>query len=105
MVLNHSRQIFLRFFPDARMESFLRGHAAAFTACDGVPRILLFDNLSLNWRCWNGAATRSALIAYLALKPTLLWSIVPRFPRWSRDTVNRSISLCTGDRPNGLGHC
>lgn len=45
MVLSHSRQIFLRFFPDARMESFLRGHAAAFTALDGVPRVLLYDNL------------------------------------------------------------
>jgi hypothetical protein len=26
MVLSYSRQIFLRFFPDARMENFLRGH-------------------------------------------------------------------------------
>ena len=45
MVLSHSRQIFLRFFPDARMESFLRGHAAAFDAWAGVPRVLLYDNL------------------------------------------------------------
>ena len=45
MVLSHSRQIFLRFFPDARMENFLRGHAAAFTAWNGVPRVLLYDNL------------------------------------------------------------
>jgi transposase len=45
MVLSHSRQIFLRFFPDARMESFLRGHAAAFAAWGGVPRVLLYDNL------------------------------------------------------------
>jgi transposase len=45
MVLSHSRQIFLRFFPDARMESFLRGHAAAFDAWSGVPRVLLYDNL------------------------------------------------------------
>ena len=45
MVLSHSRQIFLRFFPDARMESFLRGHAAAFDAWGGVPRVLLYDNL------------------------------------------------------------
>ena len=28
MVLSHSRQIFLRFFLDARMENFLRGHVA-----------------------------------------------------------------------------
>ena len=45
MVLSHSRRIFLRFFLDARMESFLRGHAAAFDAWGGVPRVLLYDNL------------------------------------------------------------
>ena len=45
MVLSHSRQIFLRFFLDARMENFLRGHVGAFTAWGGVPRILLYDNL------------------------------------------------------------
>jgi hypothetical protein len=45
MVLSHARQIFLRFFLDARMESFLRGHVAAFTAWGGVPRVLLYDNL------------------------------------------------------------
>src|ERR1700722_4347477 len=45
MVLSHSRQIFLRFFLDARMDSFLRGHVAAFTAWSGVPRVLLYDNL------------------------------------------------------------
>jgi transposase len=45
MVLSHSRQIFLRFFPDARMENFLRGHVAAFAAWGGVPRVLLYDNL------------------------------------------------------------
>jgi transposase len=45
MVLSHSRQIFLHFFPDARMENFLRGHVGAFTAWRGVPRVLLYDNL------------------------------------------------------------
>jgi transposase len=45
MVLSHSRQIFLRFFPDARMENFLRGHVGAFAAWFGVPRVLLYDNL------------------------------------------------------------
>jgi transposase len=45
MVLSWSRQIFLRFFLDARMENFLRGHAAAFAAWNGCPRILLYDNL------------------------------------------------------------
>jgi transposase len=45
MVLSYSRQIFLRFFLDARMESFLRGHVGAFTAWQGCPRVLLYDNL------------------------------------------------------------
>jgi transposase len=45
MVLSYSRQIFLRFCFDARMENFLRGHVAAFAAWDGLPRVLLYDNL------------------------------------------------------------
>ncbi len=45
MVLSWSRQIFLRFFPDARMENFLRGHEGAFAAWSGTPRVLLYDNL------------------------------------------------------------
>ena len=45
LVLAWSRQIFLQFFFDARMESFLRGHIAAFGAWNGLPRILLYDNL------------------------------------------------------------
>jgi transposase len=44
-VLSFSRQIFLRFFLDARMESFLRGHVGAFTAWNAVPRVILYDNL------------------------------------------------------------
>jgi transposase len=45
MVLSYSRQIFLRFCLDARMESFLRGHLGAFAAWSGLPRVLLYDNL------------------------------------------------------------
>jgi transposase len=45
MVLSYSRQIFLHFFLDARIESFLRGHVAAFEAWNGCPRVLLYDNL------------------------------------------------------------
>jgi hypothetical protein len=45
MVLSYSRQIFLRFFLDARMENFLRGHVGAFASFGGVPRVLLYDNL------------------------------------------------------------
>src|ERR1700680_2828561 len=45
MVLSWSRRIFLRFFLDARMENFLRGHVAAFEAFNGCARVLLYDNL------------------------------------------------------------
>jgi transposase len=45
IVLSYSRRIFLRFFLDARMESFLRGHVEAFGRWQGVPRICLYDNL------------------------------------------------------------
>lgn len=45
MVLSWSRRIFLRFFLDARMENFLRGHVGAFEAWDSLPRVLLYDNL------------------------------------------------------------
>ena len=45
MVLSYSRRIFLRFFLDARMDSFLRGHVEAFAAFGGVARVLLYDNL------------------------------------------------------------
>src|SRR6516162_9063142 len=45
MVLSWSRQIFLRFFLDARLTSFLRGHLAAFEAFNGCARGLLYDNL------------------------------------------------------------
>jgi transposase len=37
--------VFLQFFLDARMESFLRGHIAAFQAWNGLPRDLLYANL------------------------------------------------------------
>ena len=40
-----SRQIFLRFYLNQRMESFLRGHVAAFNAWGALPRVLLYDNL------------------------------------------------------------
>jgi transposase len=45
MVLSYSRRIFLRFFNDQRMASFLLGHIEAFEAFGGVPRVLLYDNL------------------------------------------------------------
>lgn len=45
MVLSWSRQIFVRFYLNQRMANFLRGHVAAFTAWNGLPRVLLYDNL------------------------------------------------------------
>jgi transposase len=45
MVLSWSRQVFLRFYLNAQMESFLRGHVAAFDAWQGLPKVLLYDNL------------------------------------------------------------
>ena len=45
MVLSYSRMIFLRFFLDARMDSFLRGHVEALAAFGGAARVVLYDNL------------------------------------------------------------
>lgn len=45
MVLSYSRALYLEFTFDQKMESFLRGHAGAFEAFGGVPRVLLYDNL------------------------------------------------------------
>jgi transposase len=43
MVLSYSRRIYLHFFLNARMDSFLRGHAQAFGAWGGIPRVILTD--------------------------------------------------------------
>ncbi len=45
MVLSWSRQIFLRFYLNQRLASFLCGHVDAFDAFAGVPKVLLYDNL------------------------------------------------------------
>jgi len=45
MVLSWSRAVYARFALDQTLESFLRGHVAAFDAFGGVPRALLYDNL------------------------------------------------------------
>ena len=45
MVLSFSRQLFVRFYLNQRMDNFLRGHVAAFSAFQGVPRVALYDNL------------------------------------------------------------
>lgn len=45
MVLSFSRAMYARFTLDQTMESFLRGHVAAFEDFGGAPRVLLYDNL------------------------------------------------------------
>ncbi len=45
MVLSWSRHIYLQFYLNAQMENFLRGHVGAFEAWNGLPRVLLYDNL------------------------------------------------------------
>jgi len=45
MVLSYSRRIFLRFYLNAQMANFLRGHVDAFTAWNAAPRVILYDNL------------------------------------------------------------
>src|ERR1700733_15139908 len=58
MVLSYSRQIFLRFFLNARMENFLRGHVEAFDAWNGCARVLLYDNLKSAVLARQGDAIR-----------------------------------------------
>jgi len=45
MVLSYSRMTFLRFYLDAQMPNFLRGHVEAFAFFGGCARVLLYDNL------------------------------------------------------------
>lgn len=45
IVLAYSRWMYLEFFFDQMMESFLRGHVHAFHDFSGCPRVLLYDNL------------------------------------------------------------
>ena len=45
MVLSYSRMSFLRFYLNAAMGNFLRGHVQAFAFFESCPRVLLYDNL------------------------------------------------------------
>ncbi|HLO25001.1 MAG TPA: IS21 family transposase, partial [Geobacteraceae bacterium] len=45
ITLSYSRGLYFEFFFDQRMESFLGGHDRAFHDWQGVPRVLLYDNL------------------------------------------------------------
>jgi hypothetical protein len=58
MMLTYSRMIFLRFFLDQTLESFLRGHVEAFASFGGVPRVALYDNLKAAVLARHGEAVR-----------------------------------------------
>ena len=45
LTLSYSRMLFVRFFFDQSLESFLRGHVHALADIGAVPRYLLYDNL------------------------------------------------------------
>ena len=68
MVLSYSRMIFLRFFLDARMDSFLRGHVEALAAFGGAARVVLYDNLKSAVLERQGDAIRfnTALLVFAA---------------------------------------
>lgn len=68
MVLAYSRRIYLRFFLDARMASFLAGHAGAFKAFGGCSRVVWYDNLKSAVLERNGDAIRfnPTLLAFAA---------------------------------------
>lgn len=58
MVLSWSRKIFLQFYLNQKMDSFLRDHVAAFEFFGGLPRVLLFDNLKSAVLARHGDAIR-----------------------------------------------
>lgn len=63
-VLSWSRALFVRFFLGQHMENFLRGHEGAFQRWNGVPRVLLYDNLK--------SAVVERIGNAIRLNPTLL---------------------------------
>jgi transposase len=92
IVLAYSRRIFLRFFLDARMESFLRGHVEAFHAWQGGVRVCLYDNLKSAVLERRGDAIR--------FHPTLLelarcYGFEPRAAAVARGNEKGSDSYCT----------
>ena len=79
MVLSYSRQIYLRFFLDARMESFLRGHVGAFEAWSGL-HAYSFTTTS-KARCWNAKATPFVFIQPCSPLPATTITSLGRW-RW-----------------------
>lgn len=45
MVLGFSRRVFLRFYLNARTDTFIRGHVDAFNSWGACPRVCWYDNL------------------------------------------------------------
>ncbi|HLE18302.1 MAG TPA: IS21 family transposase, partial [Syntrophales bacterium] len=45
MVLSFSKMLYIEFFPDQRMESFLAGHIHAFHYFQGIPKKIRYDSL------------------------------------------------------------
>jgi len=64
IVLSFSRKIFLHFYLNQRIDNFLRGHEAAFNAWNGLPKVLLYDNLK--------SATLERVGDAIRFNPTLL---------------------------------
>src|SRR5208337_421438 len=96
MVLSYSRQIFLRFFLDARIKSFLRGHVGAFAAWQGVPRVLLYDNLKSAVLERHGAAIRFHP-TLLGFADTIATSRAPsRSPAATRRAASSAPSATSG---------
>jgi len=62
MVLSYSRQMFLRFYLDARTTSFLHGHAAAFATWGGASRVIVYDFVPRNksWKTCCGTPPKKA---------------------------------------------
>lgn len=75
MTLSFSRRVFVRFFFDQKMASFLEGHVLAFAHFDAVARTILYDNLK--------SAVLERLGDAIRFHPTLLemaawYSFMPR---------------------------
>ncbi len=91
MVLSWSRQIYLRFYLNAQMENFLRGHVGAFEGWDGLPKVLLYDNLKSAVLERQGDAIR--------FHPTLLaLSAHYRFEP-------RPVAVARGNEKGYVSHC
>jgi len=92
LVLSYSRRIFLRFYLNAQMANFLRGHEAAFTTWNGVTRVCLYDNLKSAVLERQGQAIR--------FHPTLLdfaghYRFEPRPVAVARGNEKGYVSHCT----------